>query len=152
MNTTAPPLPKAAYAGALLGACGWVLGLAGLCLAHARFDLLLSLALPALVASLALGLLLVVAHRCAVCAFRSTSRTSRLVLVGGLLTLIGILLLLADAWIMPALANDPSLRASLRATGSVLSVPVIVPVLAMASGATLLLGALWGGGVEPPRA
>lgn len=151
MTTAAPPLPKAAYAGTLLGVCGWVFGLAGLCLARGRFELLFSLALPALCASLALGLLLVIAHRAAACAFGTSSRTPRLVLLGGLLTLIGTLLLLADTWIMPTLTADPDLRESLRATGSALSVPRILPVLAMAGGASLLLVALRCAGAPPRR-
>ncbi len=142
MTATSPPLPKAAYAGALIGVCGWVLCLAVLCLVCGRFELLLSLALPALCASLALGLLLVVAHWHAVCAFGLRSSTPRLVLGGGLLTMVGILLLLADARVMPALAADPDLRAALDATGSALSVPWFVPLLALVGGAVVLLVAL----------
>ena len=135
MTAAPPPWPTAAYAGSLLGVCGWVLGLAGLCLAHARFDLLLTMVLPALCLSLALGLLLLLAHRLA----RNVGGVaSRLVLVGGMLTVLGTLLLVAGEWVLPVLLSDRGMRASLTAMNSVLSVPIGVPAAVLAVGAACL--------------
>ncbi len=138
MSAAAPAWPIAAYAGSLVGVCGWTLGLLGLCLAHARFDLVWSLGVPALCVSLALGILLLLAHRLAVCACAASREVPHLVLIGGAHVLVATLLLLAGEWVMPALLADPGLRATLDGLGAAQTVPIAVPILALVG--VVLLG------------
>lgn len=113
---------RGARFGVLIGCVFWVLPLAALFLAKGRTDLLLPVALPMLLASLALGLLagvllLTLGGRMAPAAMRLP------LVLGTVAVLCGLLLLLADGFVVPVLQADRELAAAVRKAGGILELP-----------------------------
>lgn len=107
---------RGARIGALVGFTSWTAALAIVCMAVGRFDMLVPVVLPLALASLGLGFvfLFVVAG--------AQGPERRPFVVGSVQTLVGVLVLLADAMLTPQFAGDPALAA---ASGSAVSMPVL---------------------------
>jgi hypothetical protein len=126
--------------GVLVGSTAWIVVLGVLCAATGRTEYLLPVVLPLLLASLGLGLL-------ALAGIEPLSRVPRLqqtscrtpIVLGAIFVLGGVLLLLAEGFVMPVLATDPVLADVVRATGGVLEMPRWVAGGALAAGVAALI-------------
>lgn len=144
--TGAPLSPRGLFGmrvGVLLGYTSWILVLTAICLATGRTQYLLPVCLPMLLASLALGLLLIALVEPAARAGGPLPPGFALRLQGAIWSSIGLLTLLAEAFVVPMLA-DRALADAVRSTGGVLEVPRWIPTLALACGCALLLAGLRG--------
>lgn len=129
--------------GAGIGYCSWALLLLLLALVRGRWSLALDVALPSLLVSLALWQLTVLAAAGSRSVFAGDAATQRAVLLGSVFAGIGVLLPLANVWVLPALLDDPELRHLLAATGSVAQLPPWLCGLFPALGCGLLARPLW---------
>lgn len=127
-----------AYFGVLFGCTSWVLVLGLMCLVHGRLDGLLPVVVPMLLASLGLGLLLLHSFEPLFVAAPQPRSATGLHFTGGLLVVVGVLLLLAEAFVLPLLESDRSLADLVRRSGGVLSVPREVPTGLLLAGCVLL--------------
>jgi hypothetical protein len=64
------------------------------------------------------------------------------IVLGGVWTVCGLLLLLAEGFVVPVLEGDEVLAGVVRDTGGVLSLPRWIAVLLLALGVTMLVAAL----------
>ena len=125
--------------GTLIGCTAWVVMLAVLCLAQGRFELLLSVVLPLLLASWGVAVLVLMPIEVLYAPSRVEPERLRVPMVLGATALAcGLLLLLANAVLVPELANDEALAGSIRSTGGVLSFPRWVPTLMLLIGAVTM--------------
>lgn len=127
--------------GVLAGSTSWIVILGLVCLCTGRFAVLLPIVLPLLLASLGIGLLVVLLAELAAAEPRWQSLRGPLVL-GAACTSTGLLLLLIDAWVSPMLEGDPGLAGFTRMTGGVARLPRWLAAAALALGCTALLVAL----------
>jgi hypothetical protein len=134
---TPPAIPRGAWVGTLVGVCGWALGLAVAALVAGRPEVVWQVALPGALVSLALGLLLLVAWSAVLAQLGRQAPATRLVLAGGLLSVLGVLLLLIHVWVEPVL-REPEFERVLAATGSVRGVSMVLACLLLAAGVVLL--------------
>jgi hypothetical protein len=138
---------RGARIGIVVGCCSWAIALAVLCAATGRFDALLSAAAPAALASLAVAaLLLLVVELAARVAMRSDSavdlQTRTGITLGACWIACGLLALIAEALVVPLLAEDASLAQSVRASGGALSLPRWMPMALLAIGSWSVFRAL----------
>jgi len=138
------------YAGALIGVCGWLIGLMIFLLVEGRGDLMLEVLPLGLGASLALGLVILVTSELLLRLEGSPGPLWRRGLMAGIALTTGILLFLAEATILPALRGDPELRRAFEGLGSVTSFPpwlsALLLFVAVALYADVLRRVLRGGG------
>ncbi|MGE3173694.1 MAG: hypothetical protein AB7O97_13805 [Planctomycetota bacterium] len=136
----APPVvSRAAVLGArfgvLFGCSAWMLMLGFVCLVNGRADALLPVVLPMLLASLALGMLVLAAFEPVMALPVQAQAKLRFPLVfGGLMAVTGILLLLAEAFVTPVLRGDPALAQIVHDTGGVFALPRWLSCVLLAAG------------------
>ena len=129
--------------GVLVGCSAWIVVLGVICAATGRSEHLLPVILPLLLASLGLGLLVLVAMEPLLLLPPEVQERCRvLIVLGGVWAVCGILLLLAEGFVVPVLEGDQDLAATVRATGGVLSLPRWIAVLLLALGVAQLVAGL----------
>jgi hypothetical protein len=127
-----PAAGRGAATGVLVGATAWALALAVVCIVAGRGDLLWPLAVPMLLASAGLGLLILAALRASAPAMRA------FVVLGAVAVACGIMLLLIEGLVTPELEADERLGGAVRAAGGVLRLPRSVAGAMLAAGCALL--------------
>lgn len=124
--------------GAFVGGTAWCVALAIAFVAVGRKDLLVPVVLPLLLASSSLVSLLLVAIRSL-----DLQGGERVVLIlGAVAAIVGVLLLLVEAWVSPVLESDAGLQRFIASTGGVTRVPRWVATALLGVGAALLLRAV----------
>lgn len=129
------------YAGAVIGLQGWVIGLVVVALASGSTGVLATVVPACSAMSFGLAFALVAGLE----AVRRTAPEDRglhaLFLWGHLLVDMGVLLLVADAWAMPALLAEPDAERVLRSLGAMTDIPSWLPLVLFAAGAAVGLAA-----------
>jgi hypothetical protein len=123
--------------GALVGFTSWIVVLGAICACTGRGDVLLPIVLPLLLASLGLGLLVLVIVELAAADPRLQPLRATLVL-GATWIAVGVLLLLGDAFVGPLLEQDAALARITQLTGGVARLPRWGAVLALTFGCVSL--------------
>ncbi len=124
--------------GVLFGCTSWVLVLGLMCVVNGRSEALLAVVVPMLLASLGLGLLLLHSFEPLFAAAPPPRPATGLHFAGGLLVVVGVLLLLAEAFVVPLLESDRSLADVVRSSGGVMAVPREVTTGLLLVGCVLL--------------
>lgn len=146
-RSRSPLLSRGARIGIVVGCCSWSLALTVLCVATGRFDALLPVAAPALLASVGVSLLLLLVVELSArvlmrCESEVDARTRTGITMGACWIACGLLALVAEALVVPLLAADPALADSARASGGVMSLPRWIPMALLAIGSWLVFRAL----------
>lgn len=128
--------------GVLAGFTSWILVLGLVCIATGRSQYLAPVVLPVLLASLALGLMALAAFEARLPAPGSPRTAFGALVAGVTLASVGVLLLLAEAFVVPVLAADRALGDFVRENGGVLSLPREFALVLLLAGCALLVAAL----------
>jgi len=136
--------------GVLVGTTSWIVVLGAVLACTGRADALLPVVLPLLLASFALGLLVLALAELAAADPRFLPLRTPLVL-GATSVAVGILLLLGEAFVAPLMEQDSRLADLTAAVGGVARLPRWIAALWLALGCASLAAALRRRGTLPPQ-
>jgi hypothetical protein len=125
------------YLGIVLGSLGWLIGFAAVCLATGNGAVLASIAAPAAAVSLGAAFLVVICCDYAIKS-RGPGGLFQLALYGSLSWAMGLLILLINHWIAPAIESSPAMAKTLREMNAVYRTDDLWPALLLSAGAILL--------------
>lgn len=136
-----PRLSRGAAFGILFGGSFWALAFAILVLTEGSWLLLLECGLPVWLAAVAVSLLLLALLQWKT-SLPAGCDGGQLLLMGGLWTALGLMLVLADGYVTPVLESNTRLAEAVLGTGGVLRLPIHLALAALVAGCTMLAIAL----------
>jgi hypothetical protein len=134
-------VPRGAKIGIFLGCSSWAIAFSVLAASTGRVEVLVDCALPVLLSSAVVALLLLALLQWKA-SLPAGTPGGELLPMGGIWSALGLLLVLADGFVTPVLEADSRLADTVRASGGVLRLPIWVALAALTTGGALLAVAL----------
>lgn len=130
------------YIGALIGCTGWMIGFTVVCLASGNLDVWARFAFLGFAVSLAMGGLFIVTSELTLRAY-GRGGMFQLILWAELTFFMGVLILLLNHWIAPALETSPAMLDTMRSMGTVYKTSDFMPGMFLAASVVLTAIAAW---------